>query len=109
MDDRKNHQLRPGTDQDIRWSDVRLMQLGKPRSHSLAQFGNTRDGGVMRFALFQPVDTGADNRSRRIKIRLSNFEVNDVAALPLQFIGPCKGFKCGFTLYPEHAFGNFTF
>ena len=63
----------------------------------------------MRFALLQPVDSGTDNGSRRVEIRFTNFEVNNMAALPLQFIRPGKGFKCGFTLDSEHAFGNLTF
>ena len=64
---------------------------------------------IMRFALFQPFDTCTDNGSGRIEIRFTNFEVNDVLALPLQLVRPGKGFKCGFTLNSEHAFGNLTF
>src|SRR3954464_7629360 len=84
------------------------MQLGKSCCNSLAKFGNARNGCVMRFALVQPVDTGADYGSGCIEIRFANFEVNNVAALSLQLIRPCEGFKCGFTLNSEHAFGNFT-
>lgn len=63
----------------------------------------------MRFALLQPFDTGTDYGSGRIEVRLTDFEVNNVAALPLQLIRPGKGFKCSFALNSEHAFGNLTF
>src|SRR3954469_11205467 len=84
------------------------MQLGESCRYSLAKFGNACDRCVMRFAFLQPVDTGTDNGSGRIEIRLTDFEVNNVAALALQLIRTGEGFKCGFTLNSEHAFGNFT-
>src|SRR6185436_5358345 len=59
--------------------------------------------------LLQPVDAGADNGSGCIKVRFTNFKVNNMAALSFELIRPGKCLKCGFALNSEHAFGNLTF
>jgi nitrite reductase (NADH) small subunit len=63
----------------------------------------------MSLALLEPFDAGSYNGRGRIEIRFSNFEVNDVAALAFQLIGPRKRFKRRLALDSGHPFGNLTF
>jgi hypothetical protein len=81
---------------------------GKTARHGFPEFRNSGHRGVVSLPLLQPLDTGVDDWSRRIEIRFSDFQVNNVAALPLQFVGPGERFKRRLALDSDHPFGNLT-
>src|SRR5712691_6428664 len=59
------------------------------------QFPESRRGGIMCRPLLEPFNACVHNRLRRIEVRLADFQMDDAAALPLQFRGTAKHLKSG--------------
>src|SRR5271154_60861 len=77
--------------------------------NGLAQLGETSGGTVMGPSFMEGVDSGLDDISGRIKVRLANFEVDDLFALLLQRAGAIQNFKGSFSTKPRHPAGETQF
>ena len=59
----------------------------------------------MRGAFLQVFNPGFDDRLRSIEVRFADFQVNDAAALPLQFRRTAEHLEGGFASHGLHPFG----
>ena len=60
----------------------------------------------MRVSLVDGVHSGFNHVAWRIKIRFTDFQVNNASALRLKRAGFGQGFKCGFRSQAGHTFGQ---
>src|SRR5262249_55913173 len=57
----------------------------------------------------EPIDARADNRFRRVEVRLTDLQMDDAAALTLQFRGPPQHLESGLPVHTQHPFCNPAF
>src|SRR5579862_4501375 len=67
-----------------------------------AQFPESGSRRIMRGSLFEPINPCVNNRFWGIKVRLPDFQMDDTAALALQFCSAAKHLKCGLAAYIVH-------
>ena len=75
-------------------------------SNRLAQFRHSSGRRVMRPASLHGMNTGLDDVGRGIKVRLTDFQVDDVPALGLQQASSIQDFKSALNAQARHALGQ---
>src|SRR5439155_3008669 len=105
----EHDRLAAGNNHNFLGSDFNSAAAAYFLRNSLAQIRKSCGRAIMRPSGTEGVDRGVNDVGRSIEIRLADFEMDDVLALPLQRTRPVQNFEGGLRAQPRHAFRQTKF
>ena len=99
----KQRDLAAGRDHNIAWRNVEIAGLAQIDSQLLAQSGQASNRAVAVFPFPDGFLEGVNDRFGGVEIRLTQFQVNDGATLPFQFLRVRKDGERSFAAHHRHS------